>query len=74
MTNPDIVVEPKILKRFHVCQVSAVSFLPLSFKTHTCARIYRPSFRENKPKTGSINSGTAISPAKKRSRIPKFSD
>jgi hypothetical protein len=23
-----------------------------------CARIYRHSFRENKPKTGSINSGT----------------
>jgi hypothetical protein len=23
-----------------------------------CPNVYRPSFRENKPKTGSINSGT----------------
>ncbi len=30
------------------------------FPTYICARIYRPCFRENKPKskTGSINSGT----------------
>jgi hypothetical protein len=65
MTKPDIVFEPKMLKNFHVCQVSAIIFLPLSFKTHTLARIYRPSFRENKPKTGSLNSGTGISLLKK---------
>ncbi len=28
-----------------------------------CARMYRPSFRENKPKTRSINSGTGVSQA-----------
>jgi hypothetical protein len=30
----------------------------LKLAVESSARIYRPSFRENKPKTGSINSGT----------------
>jgi hypothetical protein len=30
----------------------------LGFVKMTCARMYRPRFSENKPKTGSINSGT----------------